>query len=279
MDANNNPIEFEPMSKKIYKGLTSPGVDMAWSLCSSDILAQLVGPNAAKDLLPVPALEGSKVFAPFAVIMQTKVGGTKTLKYRGTLPALAKLTILSTADQNSMGQQARRMDTNMITNGQQELPKKFCYAVTGMSEQSGSLQQRSVLMSFDGVQASDVNLSLSNLHLDLVQHADLKDSSKIYIVYETLYCQNTSMSVTIANNQTVTAASSSSPKGPSLTDKLKKMANFKDNPVQTGNEKYVKDRLRPLAFRVAKCEVNSKTGKVSPVKFDEKKFLEMKWSL
>lgn len=76
---NNNPIEFEPMPKKTYKGLTSPGVDIAWSLCASDILAQLVGPNAAKDLLPVPALEGSKVFAPFAVITQTKVSGTKTL--------------------------------------------------------------------------------------------------------------------------------------------------------------------------------------------------------
>jgi len=179
-------------------------------------------------------------------------------------------------------QRPKELSADELTNGLHEIQGCFSYALTGISEQNGKLQQKSVTMSFSGVKACDIGLNLDQLSLDFIKTPQLADYAKIYIVYQTLYCDNTRFSVTIANKERIEEEQSqSTSKGgflPKLTEKLKKATSFKEDPVTTGNDTYVNERSRPLAFWVGKFELSSKDAKITPVAFDSKKFKEMKWS-
>ena len=75
---------WDPMPKQIFNALDSIDTGLAWELSRTDVISQLLGPEA----YGVPFLDESKLFEPFAVIAKVIVKQKPFLKYIGRLQDL-----------------------------------------------------------------------------------------------------------------------------------------------------------------------------------------------
>ena len=121
---------WDPMPKQIFNALDSIDTGLAWELSRTDVISQLLGPEA----YGVPFLDESKLFEPFAVIAKVIVKQKPYLKYIGRLQDL----IMPCQHPTQFYQTPRRVNDNEITQNQGRINQDFFYRV---SNKRGSIKK------------------------------------------------------------------------------------------------------------------------------------------
>ena len=195
-DPNFKQILWDPMPRKVFNHLDSIDTELAWELCRTDIISQLLGRDAAG----IPFLDEADVFRPFSVIGKVEnFAGKKCLQYLGQLKDLVR----PTQNMAQFYQDQKRVDDSVITGGDADsrIEQDYYYRVSNMK---GNLK-KGIKVRIQGCKAYDVTMrfKVGELRLDYEKHPRLRDENiqKIFIVYQTFYSEKISVSVTIGETQ------------------------------------------------------------------------------